>query len=106
MAVYESSWTLKRAYQTKSHLHGALVENSDFPLCIASGPPVPKMPNEVEEHTISMCHQCPHCRYTIPLQDMDLKAITTGIIRCPSCRRSGQIEIKIVERTSPADQVP
>lgn len=51
-------------------------------------------------------HQCSHCRHTIPLQEMNLKAITTGIVRCPSCHRSGQIEIKIVEQAEPTKQAP
>lgn len=45
-------------------------------------------------------HMCPQCRLAIRLDGIDLKAVTTGIIVCPRCERSGPIEIEIVERES------
>jgi transcription elongation factor Elf1 len=45
-------------------------------------------------------HVCPNCGHIINLAELDMKAITTGIVTCPSCDWSGQIEIQVV------DQVP
>jgi transcription elongation factor Elf1 len=45
-------------------------------------------------------HVCPNCGQVINLSELDMKAITTGIVTCPSCDWSGQIEIQVV------DQVP
>ena len=45
-------------------------------------------------------HVCPNCGHVINLAELDLRAITTGIVTCPSCDWSGQIEIQVV------DQVP
>ena len=45
-------------------------------------------------------HVCPSCGRVINLAELDLRAITTGIVACPSCDWSGQIEIQII------DQVP
>ncbi len=45
-------------------------------------------------------HVCSNCRHVINLAELDLRAITTGIVICPKCDWSGQIEIQIV------DQVP
>jgi len=45
-------------------------------------------------------HVCPNCGHIINLSELDMKAITTGIVTCPNCDWSGQIEIQIV------DQVP
>lgn len=43
-------------------------------------------------------HVCPSCGYVINLADLDLRAITTGIVACLSCDWSGQIEIQIVHQ--------
>ena len=45
-------------------------------------------------------HVCPNCGHVINLAGLDLRAITTGIVNCPSCDWSGQIEIQVI------DQVP
>ena len=45
-------------------------------------------------------HVCPNCGQVINLSELDMKAITTGIVTCPNCDWSGQIEIQVV------DQVP
>ena len=45
-------------------------------------------------------HVCPNCGHIINLAELDLRAITTGIVSCPTCDWSGQIEIQVV------DQVP
>jgi predicted RNA-binding Zn-ribbon protein involved in translation (DUF1610 family) len=45
-------------------------------------------------------HVCPNCGHVINLAELDLRAITTGIVTCPSCDWSGPIEIQII------DQVP
>lgn len=41
-------------------------------------------------------HICPNCCHTINLAEMDLRAITTGVVSGPRCEWSGAIEIKIV----------
>jgi len=45
-------------------------------------------------------HVCPTCGHVINLAESDMKAIATGIVTCPSCDWSGQIEMQVV------DQVP
>ncbi len=45
-------------------------------------------------------HVCPNCGHVINLTELDLTAITTGIVVCPACDWSGRIEIQII------DQVP
>lgn len=45
-------------------------------------------------------HVCPNCGHVVNLAELDFRAITTGIVICPSCDWSGQIEIQII------DQVP
>lgn len=47
--------------------------------------------------TWESAHVCPNCGYAIGLAEMDLTAITTGIVSCPHCDWSGQIEISIVD---------
>jgi ribosomal protein L37AE/L43A len=48
-------------------------------------------------------HRCPQCGYALNLDEIDLKAITTGIVSCPSCDRSGPIDIQIIEREKAAE---
>jgi len=45
-------------------------------------------------------HVCPNCGHVINLAELDMQALTTGIVTCPNCDWSGQIEIQVV------DQVP
>jgi predicted RNA-binding Zn-ribbon protein involved in translation (DUF1610 family) len=42
-------------------------------------------------------HQCPKCGHTVNLGEMDLRAISTGMIVCPRCEWSGPVRIEIVE---------
>jgi ribosomal protein L37AE/L43A len=44
-------------------------------------------------------HVCPTCEHVINLAEIDLKAITTGIVACPNCDWSGPIEITITDGT-------
>jgi transcription elongation factor Elf1 len=46
-------------------------------------------------------HKCPRCFSALKLADIDLKAVTTGIVACPNCDWSGPIEIQIIERAKP-----
>lgn len=48
-------------------------------------------------------HKCPQCGHAIKLSEIDLKAVTTGIVVCPNCDWSGQIEIQIIEREKPIE---
>jgi ribosomal protein L37AE/L43A len=43
-------------------------------------------------------HVCPNCGHVINLAELDLRAITTGIVTCPNCDWSGQIEIQIIDQ--------
>jgi transcription elongation factor Elf1 len=43
-------------------------------------------------------HVCPNCGHIVNLAELDLRAITTGIISCQSCDWSGQIEIQIIDQ--------
>jgi hypothetical protein len=45
-------------------------------------------------------HVCPNCGNVVNLAELDLRAITTGMVTCSGCKWSGQIEIQVV------DQVP
>jgi predicted RNA-binding Zn-ribbon protein involved in translation (DUF1610 family) len=42
-------------------------------------------------------HVCPNCGHVINLAELDMQALTTGIVTCPSCDWSGQIEIQVVD---------
>lgn len=65
------------------------------------GDPMTMKPaNNNDEHSWESVHVCPRCCKVINLCELDMRAITTGIVICPSCEWSGQIEIQIV------DQVP
>jgi transcription elongation factor Elf1 len=46
-------------------------------------------------------HVCPNCGHVTNLAELDLRAITTGIVTCPSCDWSGQMEIQIVDQVPP-----
>lgn len=46
-------------------------------------------------------HICSQCGFVINLDQIDLMAATTGIAVCPSCDRSGQINIQIIEKETP-----
>jgi DNA-directed RNA polymerase subunit RPC12/RpoP len=43
-------------------------------------------------------HKCSKCGQIVNLAEIDLRAIATGIIACPKCDWSGQVEIKIIEQ--------
>jgi hypothetical protein len=61
---------------------------------------------EPSEHKRWDCvHQCPQCGQITKLGDLDLKAATTGIVGCPTCTWTGQIEIQIVERRQSVPEV-
>lgn len=45
-------------------------------------------------------HVCPNCGNVINLAELDMQAITSGIVVCQDCDWSGQIEIQVI------DQVP
>ena len=47
-------------------------------------------------------HICSQCGYVLNLDQIDLKAATTGIAVCPSCDWSGQINIQIIEKDTPS----
>ena len=55
---------------------------------------------EAPEAKWESVHICPSCGYAQNLADLDLKAITTGLVDCPRCGWTGRIEIRIVEDDS------
>lgn len=42
-------------------------------------------------------HVCPNCEYVIELERLDLNAVTTGVLSCPSCDWAGRIDIRVVD---------
>ena len=42
-------------------------------------------------------HVCPNCGLAIDLAELDMTAVTTGILTCPRCEWSGRIEITVVD---------
>jgi predicted RNA-binding Zn-ribbon protein involved in translation (DUF1610 family) len=48
-------------------------------------------------------HRCPKCGHVVNLAEIDLRAISTGIIACPKCEFSGPVYIEIVDSSAPAD---
>ena len=50
-----------------------------------------------EIHWIS-AHVCPECEHPYLLEKLDLGEATTGIISCPKCPWSGQINIQIIKK--------
>jgi transcription elongation factor Elf1 len=54
--------------------------------------------DENQRKLLDSMHICPQCGHAIRLNDIDLKAVTTGIVVCSKCDWSGQIQIQIVER--------
>ena len=46
-------------------------------------------------------HECPRCRHSVRLADLDLKAVTTGVVTCVRCDLTGSINIQIVVQDKP-----
>lgn len=62
-----------------------------------TGPDDEKGDNALEGGTRwESAHVCPNCGHILNLAEIDMRAITTGIVSCPKCDWSGKIEIKIV----------
>lgn len=45
------------------------------------------------EHT----HQCKKCGHVVPIDELDSRVITLGLITCPKCEISGPINVAIVQ---------
>lgn len=60
-----------------------------------------KMPKRIAEVAVSIrwehAHQCRKCGHVVPIDDIDPRVITTGVITCPKCELSGPINVAIVE---------
>jgi transcription elongation factor Elf1 len=48
-------------------------------------------------------HQCRNCNYVVRGAEVDLKAISTGLITCPNCEVTGPINIQILSNKEIAD---
>jgi transcription elongation factor Elf1 len=59
------------------------------------------MPNSDEKRHWESVHVCPKCEHVVNLAEIDLKAITTGILSCPNCDWSGPIEIRVIDGPAP-----
>jgi predicted RNA-binding Zn-ribbon protein involved in translation (DUF1610 family) len=55
------------------------------------------LPDPNTEKQWESVHRCPKCGYVVNLKDIGLRAVTTGIITCPTCSWSGVVTIEIVE---------
>ena len=53
--------------------------------------------NPSNEGSWESVHICPACGYTLNLEQIDMRAITTGIVLCPKCNWEGPIEIQVQE---------
>ncbi len=62
-------------------------------------PIVSPTPESSDQKQWDSVHRCPQCGHITKLGELDLKAATSGVITCPTCKWSGQIEIQIVERS-------
>jgi ribosomal protein L37AE/L43A len=43
-------------------------------------------------------HVCPACGHPTLIKELELGETTTGIISCPKCPWSGQINIQVIEK--------
>jgi hypothetical protein len=60
----------------------------------------PHVPPPEGRKPLRSAHVCPECGLSIELKDIGLTEVTTGLITCPKCDWSGQIEIEIIEKKS------
>jgi predicted RNA-binding Zn-ribbon protein involved in translation (DUF1610 family) len=51
----------------------------------------------VDDANWESVHICPRCGHILNLDQIDLRAITTGIVQCPKCDWEGPIEIQVSE---------
>ena len=58
---------------------------------------VTNSPQSNEKGHWESVHVCPKCGHLLNLAEIDLRAITTGIVSCPNCNWSGPIDIQIVD---------
>jgi transcription elongation factor Elf1 len=49
-------------------------------------------------------HKCPRCGQAFRLANLDLKAVTTGMVACLTCDWTGSINIQIVPRSGPPER--
>jgi len=77
---------------------GEAVDQSRFRI---APKPIEKMGFEALESSEKIhwesAHVCPACNQPTPLKELALGEATTGIISCPKCPWSGQINIQIIE---------
>ena len=59
------------------------------------------MKSEIHKHSRRInwesVHVCEKCGHRLNLADIDLMAITSGIVECPKCEWSGPITIQIID---------
>jgi predicted RNA-binding Zn-ribbon protein involved in translation (DUF1610 family) len=59
-------------------------------------------PEPEKKPSKTSAHVCPRCGFSIDLEELGLRAGTTGLVTCPKCDWSGPIEIRIISK-KPAD---
>lgn len=71
---------------------------------IVTTKPMKPQPTGPSTNKWDSVHKCPQCGNVLKLENIDLKAATTGIFVCPNCGLSGPIDIQIIERESQDDR--
>jgi ssDNA-binding Zn-finger/Zn-ribbon topoisomerase 1 len=56
-------------------------------------------PEPSEKSEWKSVHKCPKCGHELSLAKLNLYETTTGIVTCPKCKWSGQVDLRIVPRT-------
>jgi ribosomal protein L37AE/L43A len=63
----------------------------------------PQSRDQSEKKQWESVHTCPKCGFVINLEEIDLRAIATGIISCPKCDWSGLVVIEIAAGDKPKE---
>ncbi len=64
----------------------------------------PEHVQENERTRWDSVHECLRCGHFVKLADLNLKAVTTGVVTCAKCNLTGSINIQIVERDEPGKE--
>lgn len=53
--------------------------------------------NPTENARWESVHICTGCGHALNLEEMDLRAVTTGFVECPNCHFEEPIEIRVAD---------
>jgi transcription elongation factor Elf1 len=59
---------------------------------------VDESPEDRGTGQLANVHKCFNCGHTIALEQIDMKTITSGVITCTECGKSGPVNIEIVPK--------